>query len=451
MPRVRRVRGEAFLALALLNIFVLITGFAALDVIEARPLPAVPNPVTHADGVAAVAPADPTPAAPERIADVLDDPMSSSGLEEGLSGYVVDGATGETLFERDADALVTPASTTKIATAIAVLDAVGPDHVLRTEAYLDPEENRVVLRGGGDATLTATADSAAYPQVATLEELAEDTAAALADQGLDTVAVGYDDSLFTGSDTGPGWKPTYVTEGSTATIHALLTDSGRVDPDVSTRAPDPPLAAAEAFADRLEQAGLNVEGSPDETEASGDPVASVDSMPMTGLVEFMMLASDNNMAESLGRIAAMEMGEEPDFAGAAEATHRVMDDLGIDGVDLADNSGLSPDNRITAHALVRMVKAASDEPRLNATITGMPTANSTGTLAGRYSEFSNSHEGAGMVRGKTGTLDGVSTLAGTVHDLEGNVFVFALMANSPGASGPQLDTLATALSQCGCS
>lgn len=451
MPRVRRVRGEAFLALALLNIFVLITGFVTLDVIEARPLPAVPNPVTHADGVASVVPAAPAPADPARIADILDDPMSSSGLEEGLSGYVVDGVTGETLFERDADAPVTPASTTKIATAVAVLDAVGPDHVLRTEAYLDPAENRVVLRGGGDVTLTTTADSAAYPQVATLAELAEDTAAALADLGLDTVSVGYDDSFFTGSDTGPGWKPNYVTEGSTATVHALMIDSGRVDPDVSTRSPNPPLSAAEAFADQLERAGLTVEGSPDEAEPSGDPVASVDSMPMSALVEFMMLASDNNMAESLGRVTALELGEEPSFAGAADATHRVMDGLGIDGVSLSDNSGLSTENRITPRALVQLVKAATDESRLNATVTGLPTANSTGTLAGRYSEFSTSNDAAGMVRGKTGTLDGVSALAGTIHDREGNVFVFALMANSPGASGPQLDTLATALSQCGCS
>ncbi|PWV51101.1 D-alanyl-D-alanine carboxypeptidase/D-alanyl-D-alanine-endopeptidase [Nocardiopsis sp. L17-MgMaSL7] len=446
----RRVRGEAFLALALLNIFVLITGLVALDVIEARPLSAVPNPVTRADGVAAVAPATPTPADPVRIADILDDPMSSSGLEEGLSGYVVDGVTGETLFERDADTPVTPASTTKIATAVAVLDTVGPDHVLRTEAHLDAEENRVVLRGGGDVTLTATADSAAYPQVATLEELAEDTAAALAERGLDTVTVGYDDSLFTGPDTAPGWKPNYVTEGSTATIHALMVDSGRVDTDVLTRSANPPLAAAEAFADQLEQAGLTVEGSPDEAGASGEPVASVDSMPMSALVEFMMLASDNNMAESLGRITALETGEEPDHTGAATATHRALEGLGIEGVQLSDNSGLSTKNRITPRALVQLVKAAADEPRLNATITGLPTAHSTGTLAGRYSEHSSSHAAAGLVRGKTGTLDGVSTLAGTIHDQEGNVFVFALMANSPGASGPQLDTLATALSQCGC-
>lgn len=451
MPRVRRVRGEAILALALLNIFVLITGFVALDVIEARPLPAVPNPVTHADGVAAVAPAAPTPVDPERIADVLDDPMSSSGLEEGLSGYVVDGSTGETLFERDADNAVTPASTTKIATAVTVLDTVGPDHVLRTEAYLDPAENRVVLRGGGDATLTVTADSAAYPQVATLEELAVDTAASLVEQGVDTVTVGYDDSLFTGSDTGPGWKPNYVTEGSTATIHALLVDQGRVEPDVSTRVPDPPMAAAEAFADQLERAGLTVEGDPREAESVGEPVAFVDSAPVSSLVEFMMLASDNNMAEALGHVAALESGEEANFAGAAETTHRVMARLGIDGVDLSDNSGLSTKNRITPRALVRLLEAAGDHPELNATLTGLPTAHSTGTLAGRYSEYSTSHHAAGMVRGKTGTLDGVSTLAGTIHDQEGNTFVFAFMANDQAATGPALDTLAAALAECGCS
>ncbi|WP_159944100.1 MULTISPECIES: D-alanyl-D-alanine carboxypeptidase/D-alanyl-D-alanine-endopeptidase [unclassified Nocardiopsis] len=456
MPRVRRVRGEALLALALLNIFVLIAGFVALDVIRARPLPAVPNPVTNAEGVAAAHTAASTPADPERIADILDDPMAASGLDEGLSGFVVDGSTGETLFELDADTAVTPASTTKIATAVAALDAVGPDHVLRTETYLDGD--RVVLRGAGDATLTSTADSAAYPQVATLETLAERTADALAVRGVDTVSLGYDDSLFTGPDTGPGWKPTYVTEGSTATVHALLIDSGRHTPDASgygSRVPDPPLAAAEAFAERLEEAGVTVEGAPAPAAAAGEPVAHVDSPPVSALVEFMMLASDNNMAESLGRIAAIEMGEEPSFGGAAAATHRVMADLGVTGVELSDNSGLSPRNRITPRALVELLDLASsgERPDLNSAVTGLPTANSTGTLAkgGRYSEYSNAHEGAGAVRGKTGTLNGVSTLAGTVHDREGNLYLFAFMANHPAAEGHRLDPLAAALSRCGCS
>lgn len=447
-----------FLALALLNIFVLIAGLVSLDVIEGRPLAAEPNPVTDAEGVAAAEPAASTPADPERIADILDDPMSSSGIEEGLSGLVMDGATGEILFQRDADTAVTPASTTKIATAVAVLDAVGPDHVLRTEVRFDPGQNRVVLRGGGDATLTTASASTAYPQVATLEELAGDTAEALEEQGVGAVSLGYDDSMFTGPDTGPGWKPNYVTEGSTATIHALMIDSGRYSPDASgygSRVPDPPMNAARAFAECLEEAGITVEGDPVEAGASGDPVASVDSPPMSSLVEHMMLASDNNMAEALGRIAAIEMGEEPSFEGAAAATHRVMEELGVEGVRLADNSGLSPRNEITPRALVELLALAAngDRPELNSAVTGLPTANSTGTLAkgGRYSAYSSAHEGAGRVRGKTGTLDGVSTLAGTVSDQEGNTFLFAFMANHPQAQGSQLDPLPTALSQCGCS
>lgn len=453
MPRVRRVRGEAFLALALLNIFVLITGLVALDVIEARPLPSAPHPVTDAEGAASVKPAASSPADPERIADALDDPMSESGLEEGLSGFVVDGVTGETLFDRDSDSPAVPASTTKIVTAVAALSALGPDHVLRTEAYLDPGADRIVLRGVGDAMLTTTTDPGAYPRPATLEELAERTAEALVEEGVTSVSLGYDDSLFTGPETGPGWKPNYVTEGSTATVHALLIDSGRVEPDVSTREPDPPLAAAEVFARQLEEAGISVEGAPSEAQASGEAIAGVDSPPMSALVEFMMLASDNNMAESLGRVTALEMGEEPSFAGAAEATHRVMDELEIEGVQLSDNSGLSTENHITPRALVELVELAGDpeHPELNATVTGLPTARSTGTLAGRYSEFSSAHEGAGLVRGKTGTLDGVSSLAGTIHDQEGNVFVYAFMANSQGATGPQLDLLAATLSRCGCS
>ncbi|MDE3722459.1 D-alanyl-D-alanine carboxypeptidase/D-alanyl-D-alanine-endopeptidase [Nocardiopsis sp. N85] len=449
----RRVRGEAFLTLALLNIFVLITGFVALDVIEARPLPAVPHPVTNAEGVAAAEPASSSPADPERIADVLDDPMSAFGLAEGLSGFVVDGATGATLFERDADAPVTPASTTKIATAVTILDTVGPDHVLTTTAHFDSARGMVVLRGVGDTTLTTTVDSAAYPQVATLEELAVRTAAALGAQDVGTVSIGYDDSLFTGSALGPGWKPNYVTEGSTAPVHALMYDSGQVSPDTSTRWPDPPLATAEAFVNELKQAGVTVEGTPSEAPAVGDPIASVDSPPMSVLVEFMMLESDNNLAESMARIAALETGGEGSFAGGAEATHRVMADLGIEGVEVADNSGLSTENRITPNALVELLFLASERPDLNAAITGLPTGNSTGTLAknGRYSAYGSTGDAAGMVRGKTGTLNGVSTLAGTVHDQEGNMFVFAFMDNSPGASGVRLDTLAAALARCGCS
>jgi D-alanyl-D-alanine carboxypeptidase/D-alanyl-D-alanine-endopeptidase (penicillin-binding protein 4) len=56
------------------------------------------------------------------------------------------------------------------------------------------------------------------------------------------------------------------------------------------------------------------------------------------------------------------------------------------------------------------------------------------------------------VRAKTGTLTGVSALAGQVTDSDGRLLTFALMANgtSQSQSRPQLDALAAALRGCGC-
>lgn len=452
----RQVPGQSFFALAMLNIFVLVAGMVALDVIEARPLPTLPYPVAHAGGAAAEAAADTAPVDPARLADMLDDPMSASGLADGLTGFVVDAATGAELFDLDADRASVPASTTKIVTSVAVLDTVGPDHRLRTEVHSGADPGQIVLRGSGDATLTPVADPGTHPRRATLEDLAVRTAQALEAQGIDSVRLGYDDSLFTGPELGPGWRPNYVPEGSTAPVHALLIDSAKVDPGriAGPRHPDPPRTAAEAFAEQLETAGIGVEGDPEPAAApaGAEPIAHVDSAPVSALVEFMMLESDNNMAESLARTAAIAMGEEASFAGSAAAMHRVMDRMGVTGVEVKDGSGLSPDNRITPRALVQLllIAAGEEQPGLDATVTGLPTAHFTGTLDQRYSRHSASADGAGVVRAKTGTLNGVSALAGTVYDMDGNLLVFAFIANAPGAAGPAMDTLAAALARCGC-
>src|SRR5690625_7825456 len=98
--------------------------------------------------------------------------MSESGLEEGLSGFVVDGMTGEPLFDRDAESPAGPASTTKIVPAGAALSVLGPGHVLRTEVYPEPEAARIVPRWSGDAMLTTATDPYAHPRRRTLAELA---------------------------------------------------------------------------------------------------------------------------------------------------------------------------------------------------------------------------------------------------------------------------------------
>jgi D-alanyl-D-alanine carboxypeptidase/D-alanyl-D-alanine-endopeptidase (penicillin-binding protein 4) len=58
------------------------------------------------------------------------------------------------------------------------------------------------------------------------------------------------------------------------------------------------------------------------------------------------------------------------------------------------------------------------------------------------------------VHAKTGTLTGVTSLAGTVLDQDGRVLVFALIANKVGSIGAEretMDRIASRLATCGCS
>ncbi|GAB3211314.1 hypothetical protein GCM10027294_33130 [Marinactinospora endophytica] len=453
----RHDRAQALLTLALLNIFVLVTGVVAWDVTGSRPPETMPYPVAHAEQAPAAAESDAPPVDPARLADKLDDPMSASGLTEGLSAYVADAVTGERLYALEEDEGATPASTTKIVTSVAVLHELGPDERITTSVVRGPATDDIILVGGGDPTLTEVVRAGTYPRLPTMQELAEETAAALKADGITSVRLGYDDSLYPGSALAPGWKQGYIDEGSTAAVHALMLDGGRVhrEESYSERVSDPPLAAAEAFARQLRRFGVDVEGRPAEERApdQAEELASVDSAPISALVEMMMLRSDNNIAEALARQVAIARGEEPSFAGAATATHAVLEELGVPGVHVEDGSGLSVKNRITPRALVDLLLLSSDpqRPDLHYVLSGLPTANFSGTLSDRYSEYSGAEAGAGLVRAKTGTLNGVSTLAGLAHDADGRLLVFAFMANDPAATGGALDTLAATLAECGCS
>jgi serine-type D-Ala-D-Ala carboxypeptidase/endopeptidase (penicillin-binding protein 4) len=136
----------------------------------------------------------------------------------------------------------------------------------------------------------------------------------------------------------------------------------------------------------------------------------------------------------------------------------VLRKLGVTGVHLVDGSGLSPRDRITPTALVRLVGRASSsgEPRLRAAITGLPVAGFSGTLAPGGSVFAEAGPAAlGVVAAKTGNLTTVAALAGIAYARDGQLLSFAVMADKLkvgglNAAGVQMARLATALAGCGC-
>lgn len=458
-------------AIAALNVVTLVAGLAIVVLLPERYAPPRPAsvaartivaPAPHAMAGERGSGGGPLPS-PQALAAALSGPMRASGLGPSVTAAVSDPASGRSLFASRADTPAVPASTTKIVTAAAALAALGPGHRLTTEVVRSG--SGVVLVGGGDPTLSSTGlvtvgASAArrrYPRPATLSELAKRTAAALRSSGVRKVTVDYDASLYTGPRTGPGWKPGYIPEGNVAPVTALQVDGGRVRPDSRDRVSDPPRAAATAFAALLGRHGVKAEpGRPTKAPAGAPRLAAVQSPPVSALVELLLTESDNDVAEAMARHVALKSGAPASFAGGADAVMRTLGRLGVArGIQVVDGSGLSTDNRITAAGLVRVLSLAASgrRPELRYVISGLPVGGFSGTLAARYGPGGAARPGAGVVRAKTGTLDGVSTLAGVAQSADGALLAFAFMADdapSTAAAEPALDRLAATVAGCGC-
>jgi D-alanyl-D-alanine carboxypeptidase/D-alanyl-D-alanine-endopeptidase (penicillin-binding protein 4) len=358
-------------------------------------------------------------------------------------------STGKLLYGTGGDQAVTPASTTKIATAVAALSALGPDRRLTTRTALEPDTGELILVGGGDPTLTAHPKAGGW---ASLRTLAADTATALEQRGIDKITLSYDSTLYAG----PALHPIGVNE-NLARVSALTVDEGRINNSASgpaARVGDPAADAAAKFAGLLKAAGIRTTApGPSKATSRAETLASVSSPPLSDLVERMLTNSDNDIAEALARQTALGTGRPASFDGGAKAIAAQLRKLGLPltGAAFHDGSGLNRDDRLTANLLTALLVKAADpaHPGLRPVLTGLPVAGFTGTLATRYTDGA-----AGLVRAKTGTLTGVNTLAGTVVDADGHLLAFAFLASNtanPLEAQAALDKTATALAGCGCS
>ncbi len=191
-------------------------------------------------------------------------------------------------------------------------------------------------------------------------------------------------------------------------------------------------------------------------------LGTVQSPPVPQLVEAMLTRSDNDLAESLARQVALSQGQPATFAGAATAVAAVLGgvlrDVGADpgAVRLSDGSGLSRLDRVQPAALTRLLTAVAsgDRPRLAPVLSGLPVAGFDGTLGRRY-RTGPAVPAAGVVRAKTGTLLGVSALAGLLRTADGRLLAFDLTADAvpigaTRAAERALDRLAAGMAACGC-
>ncbi|OIV36851.1 D-alanyl-D-alanine carboxypeptidase/D-alanyl-D-alanine-endopeptidase [Mangrovactinospora gilvigrisea] len=390
-----------------------------------------------APAVLAALPANGAAPAPSAVAKALAGPLGNPALGS-VTATVLDARTGRLLYSRAGTTPMTPASTTKLATATAALHVLGPEHRITTRTVLGAK-NTLVLVGGGDPTLTAAAapagaggDADLADQPARLSDLADRTADALKRSGTTKVTLRYDLSAYTGSP----YDSIGVNDNLAKQV-PLMVDEGRVDPGSTENAPrfsDPAANAASRFAALLGRFGITVQGAPasGRAPAGAAALAAVQGLPTADLVEKMLTESDNDIAEALARQVALAEHADPSFAGGGAAVRRVVTSLGVPpaGLALHDGSGLDRANTIPAETLARLLalSAAPGHPELRAVATGLPVAGFTGTLDERYIGGGGGG-GAGVIRAKTGSLTGVNTLAGLAPDADGRLLAFAFMSN----------------------
>ncbi len=364
-------------------------------------------------------------------------------LSAALQGVVGTGAcvsveaAGVPVVSRDAATPILGASTQKLLVGAAALDLLGPDSVLETRvvaaaAPANGTVDRLWLVGAGDPTLT-TAEYGAFLQTrietrgvaaTSLESLAD----AIVAQGVRRVPGGVvgDDSRFDTQRYVPTWRDTYRTDGTIGPLGALTVNDGfsAWDPR-RIAASDPAVLAASELSRLLRGRGVDV-GTPGRgtAPANATAVASVKSVPVKDLVASMLRSSDNLAAELFVKeIGVRAVKDGTTTAGVGAVTEKLRQ-LGIvlDGVSLVDGSGLDRGNRVTCTTLVSVLGLAS-RPEFEALSRGLPVAGRSGTLGERLRGTALD----GALRAKTGSLQGVTGLAGFI---DGSVPLrFAFVAN----------------------
>jgi len=425
---------------------------------DPEPFPTADLPTASPHAVLAPDPDAPVPG-DEEVAALVEDFAADPNVGPDPGVLISDAATGQSLGELNAEVPKVPASTTKLLTAIAALDAAGATYRFATSVVdgTDSDPEGITLVGSGDLTLdpgTGQPDQAiGRGGIATLGEQVAD---ALAEQGRTKVTdIAVSEDLWEGPRMAPRWDEQELNAGWSMRMTPLALNLAKVEGQLA-RSAEPARDVADALADALADNGIEVTGEIrfGPTPDSAPVLGTVESAPLAELAEYMLVYSDNVLAESLGRLVAVESGFPASFEGAGEAIAARLSELGVttEGLKLADASGLSSVNKISPRTLVDAMNViTADHPDLLATVRGLPIAGLEGTLQNRMNDTA----AAGVVTAKTGSLLTTATIAGQVHTADGRLLHVAVMTHDWDGSLDQarmaIDRLLVALAGCGCS
>ncbi len=206
---------------------------------------------------------------------------------------------------------------------------------------------------------------------------------------------------------------------------------------ISAALPDPAFFAAHALKTELEKQDIFVLGVPQTTHTAPDYTTmsllhAYQSPKLKDIVVIINKRSFNLYADMILRQLAVHAGKKGSLQNGLKELNNFLRENRLAGPEdtvIYDGSGLSRDNLVTPHTLLRTLAFMTTSPNFTYYYNSLATPDDRGDLL-LLRRFLKTRKAVSRVRVKGGTIDGVKAAAGYVTDEKGNQIAFVLIANN---------------------
>ena len=301
---------------------------------------------------------------------------------------LIDKASGEVIYESGSTKARTPASVLKLTSAAAIALTLDASTVFKTAIYKTDKRGVFVIWGENDPWITSNAKYRDANKRAYMPKLIK--AAFASDKKLKKITLIY---------------------------------KGVNNSDI--------YYAKKALKRRASVAYKPLSKNIDVESLITEKISGVESPPLSKMIRFALLYSDNVLSQRLAMLATGKNGYPLNKEGLNDMAHEKLTTLGIDtkGMKLVDGSGLSGSNRISAVTVSQLLLKIRSEPQLKVVYDSLPVGGESGTLIGRY--HTTAPQAVGIVKAKTGSTRHTVSLAGYTTSGE-KEYVFVVIADGVG-------------------
>jgi D-alanyl-D-alanine carboxypeptidase len=310
------------------------------------------------------------------ISPILKSAATSKALANPAM-ILIDPGTGETIFENSVTTFRKPASLLKILSATALLTYLTPDHRFTTEISTGSEPNTLIIAGSLDPWMERKNSVATKMGRVSLPKLVTSALKKL------------------DADNGEPIKTLRIEYASMYTVDLDFIKAQLKARDVKVSTLKVTNAEARLYAK--------------------ESIAKFESPPLQTIMDWMLLWSDNTLGDRMATYAAMKAGFGYTESGIEKVFVKTLTDLEIDstGLNAVDGSGLSKSNKVSARMMGQLLLKTYRNEKYRTIYGGLPIGGVSGTMQTRFIESAPS--AIGLVRAKTGTLNGTVSLAGYVQ------------------------------------